>query len=191
MFLPIGIVVCIESVGKALGGSRHRGVLGVGEDEGGGAVEVGLYGACLVHVPVVGQVERGTTAGQGLGRLQVEQVGIGIAVEEVTVLTDVVVVAGSFNDIQPANGVGLALDSLEHALQVALALLVAGRREVHGTQAVLGRRFLHALIDQVAVGAVAEGVSAVNHSDERCRAGLRLVRVGLVDGVALLGTRSQ
>ncbi len=91
-------VVGVEAVGEALGCPDYRLVFGIGNDKRGVFVEDGLDGAALVHGPVVGQVERGAAAGQRLGRLQVEQVGVGIFVENVAVLADVVVVAGSADD---------------------------------------------------------------------------------------------
>ena len=187
IFVLHAVVVGLEAVGKALGGPDHGLVLGIGDDECGKVVDDRQDGAGLVHRPVVGQVERGAAGSEGLGRLQVEQVGVGIAVEEVAVLADVVVVARRADDEQAAHGVvqGLA-HRLEHALQVAAALLVARRRELHGAQAVLGCRLLHALVNQVVVRAVAQRVLAINHGDERRRARLRLVRIPLIDGVALL-----
>jgi len=70
-------------------------------------------------------------------------------------------------------------------------LLFAFRRQLQGAETVLLGSHLHTFVDQVVVRAVTQAVRTVDHRHQRCRGGLLLVGVGLIDGIALLGTGSE
>ena len=183
-------VVGTEPIGKTADGSDHRLHLGVGGHEQHVGSESLGDDTGLVHGAIIGQVERGALALEGLGGLKIEQIGIGIGGEAVVVLPQVVVVAGSSHDEESAHGVLRGAHLLEQRLQIGQALGAGGGRELHGAQAILLGGLFHTFIYEVVVVAVAHGIGVVDHGDERRGCG-RIVGVGLIDDVALFGATCQ
>ena len=147
--------------------------------------------ATHVHRAVVVDIEGRALALQWRGGLHIQQVGIGVRLQPFVVLADKVIIHGTGRDKQPTHGVAGTLHLAEHRLQIGQPLRLAFRGQLQGAETVLLGSHLHTFVDQVVVRAVAQAVRAVDHRHQRCRGGLLLVGIGLIDGIALLGTARQ
>ena len=147
--------------------------------------------AAHVHRAVVVDIEGRALALQRRGGLHIQQVGVGVRLQPLVVLTDEGIINGTGRDEQPTHGVAGTLHLAEHRLQIGQALRLALGCQLQGAHTILLGSHLDAFVDQVVVRAVAQAVRAVDYRHKRCRGGLLLVGIGLIDGIALLGAARQ